>query len=174
MDTQFTDPYASPESSVKRTSRSRSEGLERVGFGTRLLAYLADCVIFFLAYIAFSIAVGVAFATSEAMEDPEAIAQWIESNAIILSLVFYVLPAVMCVGFWTVWGATPGKMLLRIQIVERSSGEVPSIWRNLIRYIGYFISSIFLGLGFLWMIWDRDKVGWHDKMAGTVVVRKPK
>jgi len=39
------------------------------------------------------------------------------------------------------------------------------------RYFAYFISTIPLCLGFLWITFDRKKQGWHDKLAGTVVVR---
>jgi uncharacterized RDD family membrane protein YckC len=41
----------------------------------------------------------------------------------------------------------------------------------LARYVGYIISTIPLCLGFLWVGFDSKKQGWHDKIAGTVVVR---
>ncbi|HLA48407.1 MAG TPA: RDD family protein, partial [Nitrospinota bacterium] len=41
-----------------------------------------------------------------------------------------------------------------------------------IRYIGYIISEIPLFLGFLWIVFDKDKQGWHDKIAGTFVVKQ--
>jgi uncharacterized RDD family membrane protein YckC len=40
----------------------------------------------------------------------------------------------------------------------------------IIRYLGYYVSIFALGLGFLWVAWDDKKQGWHDKMAGTVVI----
>ncbi len=39
------------------------------------------------------------------------------------------------------------------------------------RYLGYFASTIPLCLGFLWIAFDKRKQGWHDKLAGTVVIR---
>ncbi|MGA7985503.1 MAG: RDD family protein [Burkholderiales bacterium] len=39
-----------------------------------------------------------------------------------------------------------------------------------IRFLGYFVSIVPLGLGFLWIAFDRKKRGWHDLIAGTVVV----
>ena len=42
-----------------------------------------------------------------------------------------------------------------------------------LRWVGYILSGIFLYLGFLWIAWDGRKQGWHDKIAGTVVVRRP-
>lgn len=38
--------------------------------------------------------------------------------------------------------------------------------------IGKFVSGLVLGIGFFWAIWDKDNQTWHDKIAGTVVVRK--
>ena len=42
----------------------------------------------------------------------------------------------------------------------------------MIRYLGYYVSAIPFGLGLLWVAFDPRKQGWHDKMAGTVVVRR--
>lgn len=38
--------------------------------------------------------------------------------------------------------------------------------------LGKFVSSLFLGLGMFWAIWDKDRQTWHDKIAGTVVIRR--
>lgn len=40
------------------------------------------------------------------------------------------------------------------------------------RYLAYYVSLIPFGLGFIWVAFDGRKQGWHDKLAGTVVVRK--
>ena len=44
----------------------------------------------------------------------------------------------------------------------------------MIRAIGYHVSSIFCGLGYIWAIFDKNNQTWHDKLAGTYVVRKDK
>lgn len=67
-------------------------------------------------------------------------------------------------------GQTPGKMLLRIKIVK-VSGEPLDFYTALIRWNGYFISASVMALGFLWVIFDKNKQGWHDKLAGTYVVK---
>ena len=48
---------------------------------------------------------------------------------------------------------------------------VPTLRQLVIRYLGYYVSTIPLGLGLIWVAFDARKQGWHDKMAGTVVVR---
>ncbi|HUE75473.1 MAG TPA: RDD family protein [Chloroflexota bacterium] len=41
----------------------------------------------------------------------------------------------------------------------------------IIRYIGAIVAAIPFGLGYLWVIWDPNKQGWHDKIAGTYVIK---
>ena len=81
----------------------------------------------------------------------------------------YLIPAILVLAFWLYKSATPGKMLLKLTIVDAKNGEKPTTVQFIIRYLGYFLSSIFL-LGFIWVAFDKRKQGWHDKIAGTVVV----
>ncbi len=46
-----------------------------------------------------------------------------------------------------------------------------SFGKTVMRLIGYFVSSIVIWLGFLWILFDANKQGWHDKIAGTYVVK---
>ncbi|HYD78866.1 MAG TPA: RDD family protein [Paucimonas sp.] len=82
-----------------------------------------------------------------------------------------VLPAVAVVAFWILKNATPGKMVIRATIVDAKTGEAPGTTQYIIRYLGYYLSMIPLFLGFVWIAFDPKKQGWHDKLAGTVVVR---
>jgi uncharacterized RDD family membrane protein YckC len=68
-------------------------------------------------------------------------------------------------------GQTLGKRALRIRVVDFESGEQIDYRRALARTIGRYISGFVLFLGYLWMLWDRDKQTWHDKLASTTVVR---
>jgi uncharacterized RDD family membrane protein YckC len=69
-------------------------------------------------------------------------------------------------------GMTPGKWILGIRAIDKRNGEAPGLGRMLVReLIGKLVSGFFAGLGFFWAIWDRDSQAWHDKLAGTVVVR---
>lgn len=83
----------------------------------------------------------------------------------------YVLPALIVIVFWIYKSATPGKMLTKLTIVDAKTGEKPSTGQFIVRYIGYYISILPLMLGLFWIGFDRRKQGWHDKLAGTVVVR---
>ena len=83
----------------------------------------------------------------------------------------YVLPAVMVILLWIALSKTPGKMAMGATIVDARTGGKPTVGQFLIRYLGYFVSTFPLGLGLIWVGIDPRKQGWHDKMAGTVVVR---
>lgn len=85
----------------------------------------------------------------------------------------YILPAVLVLAFWLYKSATPGKMATRLTIVDAKTGKKPTVLQFLLRYLGYFLSSIFF-LGFIWIAFDKRKQGWHDKIAGTVVIKNSK
>ena len=86
-------------------------------------------------------------------------------------LLNWILPAIAVVVFWIYRQATPGKMAISAKIVDATTLGKPSTGQLLIRYLGYYVSLIGLCLGFIWVGIDARKQGWHDKMAGTVVVR---
>ena len=72
-------------------------------------------------------------------------------------------------GFIAEGGQTPGKMMLGLRVV-RTNGRPVGWGRAFLRWIGYYISSIPFGLGYLWALWDPKRQAWHDKIAGTVVI----
>ena len=62
-------------------------------------------------------------------------------------------------------------MVISAKIVDAKTGQKPSTSQFIVRYVGYILSMIPLFLGFFWIAWDSKKQGWHDKVAGTVVIR---
>lgn len=82
------------------------------------------------------------------------------------------LPAIASVAFWVARGATPGKMAISAQVVDARTGLKPSVGQSIGRYLGYYVSTLPLGLGLIWVGIDPKKQGWHDKLAGTVVIRR--
>jgi uncharacterized RDD family membrane protein YckC/cytoskeletal protein CcmA (bactofilin family) len=74
---------------------------------------------------------------------------------------------------WKLRGATVGDIIFGLKVV-RADGS-PMEWVTVIvRALACFFSVIVAGLGFIWIAFDREKQGWHDKIAGTVVVHLPK
>ncbi len=67
-------------------------------------------------------------------------------------------------------GQTIGKRALGIRVIDFKGGGPIGYPRGLLRYIGRIIAAIPLFLGYFWMIWDKEKQCWQDKIANTVVV----
>lgn len=86
-------------------------------------------------------------------------------------LISWVLPAVAVVIFWLTRQATPGKMVIKARVVDAATGGPLTLGQSLLRYLGYFVSTVPLGLGLIWVGIDPKKQGWHDKIAATLVVR---
>jgi len=141
---------------------------ECVGFWWRLLAYLIDAVLITvvtggLAYLIYG---------PEYFAVPESGQPSVRGPAD--AILTFVLPPLFIVGFWVYRGATPGKMAIGARIVRADDGSHPSVGRFVGRYAAYWLSFIPLGLGYLWIGFDARKQGWHDKLAGTLVVRRKK
>jgi len=86
-------------------------------------------------------------------------------------VISWVLPAVAVVLFWKYRQATPGKMVLSLRILDADTRASLSFGQSVGRYFAYLVSIIPLGIGLIWVAFDRRKQGWHDKLANTIVVR---
>ena len=102
--------------------------------------------------------------------------EYFTSDAVIAGpvdfLLTWVLPAVAVILFWVYKSATPGKIAAGLRIVDAKSGDRPTSGQCVGRYFGYYVSLLPLGAGILWVAVDRRKQGFHDKLAGTVVIRR--
>ena len=92
-------------------------------------------------------------------------------NGPLSNLVNFLIGAGYALYFWTSSGQTPGKSVMKLKVVHADGGNILTPGQAIVRYIGYVISSIPLGLGFLWVIWDPKHEGWHDKIATTKVIK---
>ncbi|KAF3996864.1 RDD family protein [Glaciimonas immobilis] len=139
-----------------------STELEYVGFWARVWASLIDTVLLMI----------VVFAISFAIYGRMEMAEGVTFTGFKNILIAYVLPAAIVIVFWTAKHATPGKMVIGATIVDAATGAPPSMKQHIIRYVGYYVSAFVFCIGFIWVGIDKRKQGWHDKIAGTVVVRK--
>ena len=139
-----------------------SNDLEYVGFWARVGAALIDTVVLLVIITPALVAVyGWQYFTAEGL---------VQGPADVL--ISWAFPALACIWLWHKLRATPGKMLIGAEVVDADTGQAMTLGQSVIRYLGYFVSTIPLGLGLLWVAFDPRKQGWHDKMANTVVVRK--
>jgi len=136
------------------------------GFVTRLMAYLLDALVLTI------ILAGGAwlFVQVDALLGELTLSDNIRISATTLwALMVPVIIVFYYVMFWSLTGQTLGKMVLGLRIVGRD-GKPPGIGRSFIRLIGYLLSMLALWMGYLWIIVDDQRKGWHDHMASTWVV----
>ncbi|WP_281629828.1 RDD family protein [Vibrio sp. St2] len=84
----------------------------------------------------------------------------------------WICPLIATVAFWVYRSATPGKMALKLEVLDADTGHRLTLSKSVIRYLAYYISAIPLCLGFIWIAFNGKKQGWHDLIANTVVVLK--
>lgn len=80
---------------------------------------------------------------------------------------------VFFVGYWGTKGRTLGMQSWGLQIVT-NDGRIPGLGQAALRFFAAILSWIPLGLGFLWQLWDKDGLTWHDRLSGTRTVHIPK
>ncbi|MEM7008947.1 MAG: RDD family protein [Thermodesulfobacteriota bacterium] len=132
------------------------------GLNSRAAAFIIDVVIIsIIALLAFGI--GVFF-----VKDPE-ISLGNVFMPIFLLLFFLSSSYFVILNGYS--GKTIGKMIVGIKIIS-DDGDGIGFWQSFVRWIGYYISAIFLFLGFIWSIFDQNSQSWHDKIAGTYVVKE--
>jgi uncharacterized RDD family membrane protein YckC len=100
------------------------------------------------------------------LDDPQA--YWGPAGA----LISYAMPPALILSFWIAKGATPEKMAIGATIVDARTGAHPTTSQFLIRYVASILSLLMLFFGYLWIVFDARKQSWHDKFAGTIVVRR--
>jgi uncharacterized RDD family membrane protein YckC len=84
------------------------------------------------------------------------------------------LPMLVVLAFWAARQATPGKMVISAVIIDEKTAGPPSIGQHVGRALACVLVAIPFCLGILWIAFDPKKQGWHDKLAGTLVVRARK
>lgn len=137
------------------------ENQEYAGFWIRVGASLIDSVVFLLV---FAIPLTVIYGTNYWVQEVTTSGSWDV-------LIRYIAPVVITVWFWKKYLGTPGKIILRLRVVDAKTGQALSTPQAIGRYLGYYVSAIPFLLGFFWIGIDKRKQGFHDKLAGTVVVR---
>jgi uncharacterized RDD family membrane protein YckC len=138
------------------------------GFVTRLVAFAIDQVI--VNSITFVTAYAVnwvinEFAINELLGFSEVLQQ---VQAILTVMILISVALLYYIGFWMLAGQTLGKRIMGVRIVRTDGGRV-KFGNAVVRWLGYVVSGI-LFLGFLWILFDNKRQGFHDKLAGTFVV----
>jgi uncharacterized RDD family membrane protein YckC len=121
----------------------------RAGFWQRFAAYIIDSIIIAIPFVILLVA---------------------------LKAVGYAFGILIEIAYFTYFfggpdGQTPGMKVMGIRVLDFSGAGGPiGYGRGFIRFIGLIVSGLVIYIGFLWMLWDKEKQCWQDKFANTVVV----
>lgn len=139
------------------------QSFEYVGFWARAIAMLVDTVILIIVtwpLLLLFYDVNTPITTEDMATDTAYI------------VISYVLPTIAVILLWQRFRATPGKMLFKAEIVDAETLGTMTLGQSVLRYVAYILSTLPLCLGFLWVAFDPRKQSWHDKIAGTCVIRR--
>ncbi|HEX7455995.1 MAG TPA: RDD family protein, partial [Candidatus Nanoarchaeia archaeon] len=168
---QTVDPIATtPQSPVAQTKVTG----EYAGFWIRLLAAIIDGfilgIIGFIIMAIFGGLFGTAMVT--APEEPSVVTTSFLAGIFgTMQLLLWAIDIAYFVGLTGTYGATLGKMVLGLRVVGTNGQKISFGKAALREIIGKWISAIVFCLGYLWVAFDEKKQGWHDKIAGTYVVK---
>lgn len=85
----------------------------------------------------------------------------------------FVVIAAYCAAMWKTKGTTIGGIICGLKVVRLD--DRPLDWGvAIVRALTAFLSLFVGGLGFIWVAFDDEKQSWHDKVAGTTIVKVPK
>jgi uncharacterized RDD family membrane protein YckC len=110
-------------------------------------------------------------ASKEFWEDLRAsghVDRWVANTK--LQIAIFCIFSAIC---WHFWGGTPGKLAMRMRIVDAKTEKPISDYQIFLRVGGYFVSGTVFGLGFIWIAFSKRRQGWHDYIAGTAVIVIP-
>ena len=156
-------------------------GRSLAGFGARLGAYLLDGLLYGLALLPFVI-VGLILIVGVGLDDCVSVGDDVVCNGrenggaiaggVLVMIAGFLVIVVIYLRALATTGQTWGRRIVGIRVVDANTYGVPgwgkAIGRQL--FAGFISSNIFY-LGYLWMLWDSKNQTWHDKVAGTYVVR---
>jgi len=142
---------------LKKLHRER---LTLASINKRGIAFFIDeMIISILFYIIYA----DSFAKAGSLESVIELTNMLFLQVILLKIIYHTF-------FVWMYGATVGKILLKIKVVSLDELDNPNLMSSFIRAVVRIISEFLLYLGFLWAFFDKARQAWHDKAAKTVVI----
>lgn len=147
-------------------------GVEFGDFGPRLVAYIVDGLlvgaVVVIAYLSWAV---ISLVSGGIANDTIGVgsAIWLA----VLTIGVVVIGLGYFPYFWARDGATPGMKMMGLRVVRDLDGGPISTGQAILRLVGYWVSGLVFYLGYIWILIDKRRRGWHDLMAGTVVIKAP-
>ena len=145
-------------------------GVEFAGYGARLVAWILDGLILALSWIVLILVFGGVFATGAGIGPPRSYGV-LAAGISILFLIALVVYIAYFPFFWARGGQTPGMRVAGIRVVRDADGRPVGGGAAVLRLIGIRVSAAVFYIGFIWVFIDKRRRGWHDLIAGTVVIK---
>lgn len=139
---------------------------EYAGLATRAIAFIIDVILIDVVAVVATAAGALIVSFFHFSHDAQTILKLIAAGLAVLWAVGYF------VGFWSATGQTPGDRLMQIRVLT-ASGERVKPRRGFIRCVGLVLAALPLFAGYLVILFDRQRRGLQDWLAGTVVVEAP-
>ena len=151
-------------------------GYEFAGHGGRLVAYILDSIlIYILLFVPLLMLIAVGNAIGFDLSRPRAGPDAFSVFALIVVVVLWIVNVVGYFPFfWARGGQTPGMKPFGLVVVRDADGGPLRTRTAILRLIGLYIAAAVFYLGFIWIFIDKRRRGWHDLIAGTVVVHRTK
>jgi uncharacterized RDD family membrane protein YckC len=127
-----------------------SDTSQKAGFWIRVVAYLIDAVLLYI----------VQYILGLILQDAGGIV------SLVVQIAYFVY-------FWSGQGGgqTVGMRVFGLRVI-RTDGSALTITQAAIRWVGLLVSFLCLAIGVIWVAFDANKQGWHDKIASTYVLKK--
>ncbi len=171
----MTEPGEPPVEWVVPDPDGPAPGIVFAPHGARLVAYLVDALIVTGVSIVLIVLVGLVFISGASLRDdgesvnvsPEAVVATVLLTLVVVLLILLYFPF-----FWARGGQTPGMAIFGLRVVDdRTGGRIG--WGTAgLRVLGMYVASAVFYLGFIWILVDKRRRGFHDLIAGTVVVKR--
>jgi len=131
------------------------ENMELASAGTRLVSYIIDGIV-----------VGVigSILNYVALNSGEVVGQIARILSVLISMVYFT--------YFFGNGQTPGMTVMKIKLCGTDGMYPIGYGKGFLRWVGMIISGLVLLLGYIWILIDKKNQGWHDKIAGTYVIKE--
>ena len=134
-------------------------GVAYGGAGERLLAYIIDGLVVLVANLVLFLAALLLLVIALPV-------------GILVFLAIFVVDIAYFPYFWKTRGQTPGMRQFQLYVVRDRDGGPITTGQAILRLIGYWVDGVVFYLGFIWILIDSRRRGWHDLIAGTVVIKR--
>jgi uncharacterized RDD family membrane protein YckC len=141
------------------------------GFWIRFVAVFLDGIIVTIPVLILGVILGIAAAVaSNASGNSNGASVATTGLGFLVDLIGLVISIGYFIYFWG-RGQTIAMRLFHLRVADAITGQPIGYGRAALRYVGYLLSAIVCYIGLIWAAFDSRKQGWHDKIAGTVVLQ---